>query len=58
MRVIATIFWSLLIGGAIAYVLASMGEDPFNLAQSLAFSAISFAAILVLDLALPASEEN
>lgn len=58
MRFIVTIFWALLIGGAIAYVLASMGEDPFNLQQSLTFSIISFVAIILVDLALTTKEEN
>jgi len=55
MRFLATIFWSLLIGGAIAYVLSSMGNETFNLVQSLTFSAISFVGILAVDIALKAA---
>jgi len=58
LRFIVTIFWALLIGGAIAYVLASMGEEPFNLSQSLAFSAISFVGIILVDIALSTREQN
>lgn len=55
MRFIVTIIWALLIGGAIAYVLSNMGDEPFNLTQSLTFSAISFIGIIVVDLALKAA---
>jgi len=58
LRFIVTIFWALLIGAAIAYVLASMGEEPFNLSQSLAFSAISFVAILLVDIALSSRKQQ
>ncbi|HLS23871.1 MAG TPA: DUF2929 family protein [Pseudogracilibacillus sp.] len=55
MRFIVSIIWALLIGAAISYVLASMGNDAFNLTQSLTFSAISFVGILIVDLALSAA---
>lgn len=52
MRFIVSIIWAILIGSAIAYVLSSMGNDPFNLTQALTFSAISFIGIIVVDMAL------
>jgi len=49
MRFIMTIVWALLIGGALAYVLASMGGESFNWTQSLLYSAGAFVAIIFLD---------
>jgi len=49
MRIIMTIIWALLIGGALDYILTSMAGDPFNLTQSIVFSAAVFIAIVVLD---------
>ena len=49
MRVIMTIIWALLIGGALAYVLSSMGGGSFNMTQSLLYSAGVFIAIIFLD---------
>lgn len=54
MRFIVTVFWALLIGGAITYVLSNMGNEAFNLTQSLTFSAISFVGIVAVDIALKA----
>jgi len=52
MRFIVSMFWALLIGGAIAYVLSNMGNEPFNLTQSLTFSAVTFIGIIAVDFAL------
>lgn len=52
MRFIVSMFWALLIGGAIAYVLSSMGNEPFNLVQSITFSAATFIGIIAVDIAL------
>jgi len=49
MRFIMTIIWALLIGSALDYILTSMAGGPFNLTQSIVFSAAVFIAILVLD---------
>jgi len=49
MRFIMALIWALLIGAALAYVLTSMAEEPFNMTQSLVFSAIVFLAVLLLD---------
>jgi len=48
MKFLMTIIWALLIGGALAYVLSSMADDPFNVTQSLVFSAVMFIAIVLL----------
>lgn len=58
MRFIFTIIWALLIGAAIGYVLSSMGNEPFNMIQSLTFSLISFIGILALDLSLSTKEQG
>ncbi len=56
MRFIITLIWSLLIGGALAYVLSSMGNESFNVTQSIVFSASAFIAITLLDGVLHVSE--
>jgi len=48
MRFLMTIIWALLIGGALAYVLSSMAENPFNVTQSLVFSAAMVIIIFLL----------
>lgn len=58
MRFIVTIIWALLIGAAIAYVLASMGQEPFNANQALTFSAVSFIGLLLVDLALSSQKQE
>jgi len=57
-RFIVTIIWALLIGAAIAYVLSSMAEQPFNVSQSVAFSAIAFVGILVVDIVLSTRKQS
>lgn len=52
MRYIMTLIWALLIGAALAYVLNSMAGDPFNVTQSVTFSAGIFIAILLMDMVL------
>ncbi|NLI68605.1 MAG: DUF2929 family protein [Bacilli bacterium] len=47
-----TAIWAILIGAAVAYVLTKMGEQPFDLNQSIAFSAIVFVFLLIVDFAL------
>jgi len=49
MRFIMMAIWALLIGAALAYVLSSMADNPFNLTQSLAYSAAVFVAIALID---------
>jgi len=49
MRFLMTIIWALLIGGALAYVLSSMGGGSFNVTQSIVYSAGVFIAIVLLD---------
>ncbi|HLS67537.1 MAG TPA: DUF2929 family protein [Pseudogracilibacillus sp.] len=56
MRFIMTIIWALLIGGAIAYVLSSMADQPFNLTQSVVFSGAVFLFILIIDAVLATRE--
>lgn len=56
MRIIMTLIWALLIGAALAYVLSSMGGEPFNVTQSIVFSASTFIAIILLDGVLRVSE--
>lgn len=51
-----TIIWALLIGGAIAYVLSSMADQPFNLTQSVVFSGAVFLFILIVDAVLTTQE--
>ncbi len=51
-RIIVTAIWAILIGAAVAYVLTKMGEQPFDLNQSIAFSAIVFVFLLIVDFAL------
>lgn len=58
MRFIVTIIWAILIGAAVSYVLSSMGQQPFNLNQSIAFSAITFFGLLIVDLALNSSKQE
>lgn len=58
LRIIGTVIWALLIGAAVAYVLASMGSSPFNLMQSLTFSAVIFIGTLIVDFALSAKREQ
>ena len=59
MRFIISLFWALLIGGALAYVLSSMAGDAFNVTQSIVYSGVVFIAIMLMDLALktPMGEE-
>lgn len=49
MRFIMTIIWALLIGSALAYVLASMADDAFNFTQALGFAVATFIGIIVID---------
>ncbi|HLR72786.1 MAG TPA: DUF2929 family protein [Pseudogracilibacillus sp.] len=49
MRFIMTIIWAILIGSALAYVLSSMADDPFNFTQALGFAIASFIGIIVMD---------
>ena len=49
MRFIMTIIWAILIGSALAYVLSSMGDDPFNFTQAISFAIASFIGIIVMD---------
>jgi len=56
MRFIMTIIWALLIGGALAYVLSSMADAPFNVTQSLVFSTVMFVAIFLLGGVLKGAE--
>ncbi|HLR71023.1 MAG TPA: DUF2929 family protein [Pseudogracilibacillus sp.] len=58
MKLIMTIIWSLLIGGALSYILTSMGGEPFNMTQSIVFSASSFITILLLDGILTTQEQD
>lgn len=58
MRFIMTLFWALLIGGALSYVLASMNGDPFNLTQSLALSIGTAIGIVLLDAVLTVSQPD
>lgn len=58
LRIIGSVIWALLIGAAVAYVLSSMGSQPFNLSQSLTFSAIVFIGILAVDAALAVRNEQ
>lgn len=58
MRFIVTLIWAVLIGAAIAYVLASMGQEPFSMEQSIAFSAISFVFLLFVDIALSSNKQE
>lgn len=51
-----TIIWALLIGGALAYVLSSMADQPFNLTQSVVFSVAVFLFILIVDAVLTTQE--
>ncbi|MBO1003610.1 DUF2929 family protein [Pseudogracilibacillus auburnensis] len=53
-----TIIWALLIGGALAYVLASMAGEPFNVTQSLAFSISMIIGIVLLDGVLHVSQRD
>jgi len=55
-RFIMTIIWALLIGGALAYVLSSMADQPFNLTQSVVFSVAVFLFILIVDAVLTTQE--
>lgn len=48
MRFIMSLFWAVLIGGVLSYVLTSMGKEPFNLNHSLILSGILFVAIVIL----------
>lgn len=56
MRFIMTIIWALLIGGALAYILASMAGASFNLSQSVVFSVAIVLGILFLDGVLKVSK--
>ncbi|MEI3611078.1 DUF2929 family protein [Pseudogracilibacillus sp. SO30301A] len=58
MRFIMTIIWALLIGGALAYVLSSMGGETFNITQSIMYSAGVFIAILLIDGVLTTQEQE
>ena len=48
MRFIIALFWALLIGGVVSYVLVSMSGEPLNLTHSVIFSIIVFIAIVLL----------
>ncbi len=56
LRFIMMAIWALLIGGALAYVLASMADDAFNMTQSLVYSAAVFVGILLISGVLKAVE--
>ena len=58
MRFIMTIVWALLIGGALTYVLSSMGGETFNLTHSITYSVVAFIAILLLDGVLTTQEQD
>lgn len=58
MKYIMTLVWSVLIGGALAYVLSSMATNPFDITQSLVFSAVIFVAIILMDAVLSADTEQ
>lgn len=59
MKYVMTLIWAILIGGALAYVLASMAGDAFNVTQSIVYSIAAFIAISIMDvvLAVPADEK-
>ncbi|MHA6251683.1 YjzD family protein [Oceanobacillus sp. CAU 1775] len=48
MRYIITIVWSLLLGAALSYVLASMAGDPFVLAEAGILAAIIAVFVFIL----------
>lgn len=48
MRYIIALFWALVIGGVVSYVLVSMSGDPFNFTHSAIFSFIIFIAVVIL----------
>jgi len=48
MRLIMTIIWSILISGAISYVLTSMAGEPFNITFTLIVASFFVVAIFVL----------
>lgn len=51
-RFLITIIWALLIASTLGYVLASIGEESFNLVQSVVYGVIVFIIIIGFDVTL------
>lgn len=51
-RFVITIIWALLIASTLGYVLASIGEEGFDVTQSIVYGVIVFITIIGFDVAL------
>ncbi|RDW19959.1 DUF2929 family protein [Oceanobacillus chungangensis] len=58
MRYIMTIFWSVVVSLAIAFVLSSMGGEPFVLSDGLLLAAILAVAAIILGDGILKEEKN
>lgn len=58
MKYVFSFIWSVLIGAAVAYVLTSMANEPFNLTLLFILAGVLFIAIIVIDTVLNKVGEN
>lgn len=58
MKYVFSLIWSVLIGAAVAYVLTSMANEPFNLTLLLVLAGVFFIAVVSIDTVLNKVGEN